>query len=252
MFLHYKSQDINPDEVVSKIDKYDLLPDELFIDEEKALIYASKNNYNTLVKDLIKLGSAIDSFNSKDKKTPLHYAVFHKDPDLIEYLLQNKADINHLDINYTTPLMNAIMANDLKSAKALIKFNPRIDIENESFENALLMAGEYNSLEMVSFLIEKFDINTQSSKGMTMLMSYAYNGKLKMVHFLLSQGADILLTDLEGTTVLDYALRSGTTTKKEMLELKSIYKSHQTKKAIEASVPKVQKMKSAKEDKFKI
>lgn len=63
-------------------------------------------------------------------RTLLHY--FRGDTDFVKFLIDNGADIDRPDDRGYTPLMNAVIDNDIDGVNILLKFNPNLEIvDNE-------------------------------------------------------------------------------------------------------------------------
>ncbi|PCG20424.1 ankyrin repeat domain-containing protein [Brachyspira sp. G79] len=173
------------------------------------------------------------------KSTPLIEAIKYKQTNIINYLLENNADVN-LTLGYSSPLTEAMydeelvyklidLGADVNLAAELSGFTPLMaslhnitiaelliekgaDIEAKDNDgiNALVYASTYNNEEMVKFLLEKgADANTvceieneHTDISSTPLMNAAYRGNTNIINMLLENGADINYTTDYGMTAL--------------------------------------------------
>jgi len=95
-------------------------------DKSFASYYYSNVHYNyfhTIVKELIKKGAKINAKDDRFGRTALLYAIDNDQLDLVNTLLENKADPNHKDNAGQTPLMyacNTGVTKSLEIVKALL------------------------------------------------------------------------------------------------------------------------------------
>ena len=118
-------------------------------------------------------------------------------PDIVEYLIQNEADVNIATHSGDTSLIqvaqNSIMNKDkqLNIVEQLIKAGAIVNWQGEYGKTPLILATESNSPKIVSKLLES--------------------------------GADISIRDKNGETALDIAVSNN------MVEIEQIIKEHQIK-----------------------
>ena len=110
---------------------------------------------------------------TQDGYTPLHRLAYdNSDKAIFELFLSAGADVNQKDADGNTPFLNA---------------------------------ASRNKREMVELLVEYVtDFNTANAKGQTALMLAIQNNTPKVVDYLLTKGADALLTDNAGNTLAYY------------------------------------------------
>ncbi|PTY41398.1 ankyrin repeat domain-containing protein [Brachyspira hampsonii] len=196
------------------------------------------------IKKLIESKSLDVNYNLEideySKSTPLIQAIEYKQTDIINYLLDNNADVNltlgystplteamydeelvrklidlGADVNLTTesgftPLMASAGRHNIAIAELLIEKGADIEAKDDDGINALVYASTYNNEEMVKLLLEKgADANTvceieneHTDISSTPLMNAAYRGNTNIINMLLENGADINYTTDYGMTAL--------------------------------------------------
>lgn len=119
-----------------------------------ALHLSCSGNHLEPTKILVEHKSNINADNG-NKRTPLINAIYAQaDIQLIEYLLNNNADINYGNGN-GTPLMFAISCKNLNLVKYLISKGARIKgYKNKSGEDTLTYAKRVGNTEIIEYLNE--------------------------------------------------------------------------------------------------
>ena len=103
-------------------------------------------------------------------------------------------------------LIENIMYQEFDKAKELIKKGADVNYQDKSSgSTALMMACQYNFVDMATFLIEyKADLNLQSKNGQTALMASAGVSE-ELFNLLLSKGANFKIKATDGTTAFTQA-----------------------------------------------
>jgi len=117
---------------------------------ETAVMLASYYGRTEMVKQLHLQGAKIDHAGWN----PLIYAATNGFLNIIEYLLDEKVDINATSPNGTTALMMAVRSNHFDAAKLLLKRGANVNIRNENGENALYWAEKAGYISVVGLLKE--------------------------------------------------------------------------------------------------
>lgn len=116
-----------------------------------------------------------DNINCRDiagrNSTPLHLAAGYNNYEVVEYLLENGANVNSTDKGGLIALHNASSFGHLEIAAILIKYNTQVDA------------------------VDKW--------GFTPLHEASQKGRTQLCSLLLAHGADPFLTNQEGQTALD-------------------------------------------------
>ena len=138
-----------------------------------ALFFAVDRKKIEMTKFLLSKGLQVD-LPGNHGDTPLYRAVFHQNPKLIKMLIDQKADPNLANKKGLTPLHVAALRNSVPIMKQLLTS-------------------------------KKLQLNPQDIDGDSPLHLTAALGKLAAIEFLLKQGADPLLKNKKGKTMLDVA-----------------------------------------------
>ncbi|OJW72294.1 MAG: hypothetical protein BGO68_06155 [Candidatus Amoebophilus sp. 36-38] len=182
----------------------------------KKMITASEKDGFTLLTNVLvgisKNREKID-INKKDPSkaniTALHEAAEMGDRDIIQFLLQNGADVNATNNTGLTPLHLAVREKQLASIQALVK-NKHIDInKQDKLGNTVLHIASFKGDRLlVTALVEnkEIDINVQQGgDDATPLYLAAAQGHIGIVEILLAKGARTDIVDRDGKTPLDRA-----------------------------------------------
>ena len=158
------------------------------------LMFASSQGYTDILSILLKYEAPV---NTKDKNgwTALHYfAQYQNNPKTIAIFISNGANIDSTEKNGFTPFHISVMEKNYRVALELIKNNANVD-----------------------YRIKRL-------KGQTLLMLLCYKGDktLKVVSFLLKNGADPNYS-VNGMTAVDIATKSRNN--KKLLPLMKKYSS---------------------------
>ena len=183
--------------------------------DKEIISFIESGDFQT-IKKLIESKSLDVNYNLEideySKSTPLIQAIKYKQTDIINYLLENNADVNlKEELTGFTPLMASL--HDITITELLIEKGADIEAKDDDGINALVYASTYNNEEMVKFLLEKgADANTvceieneHIDISPTPLMNAAYRGNTNIINMLLENGADINYTTDYGMTALMYA-----------------------------------------------
>lgn len=167
-------------------------------DEGNPVLHVAAD-YSESFKKLLDLGVNPNSMN-EDRQTLIHIAAMENNYDLIEKLLQYKAEINFVDKYNRTALFytqdpNMLMFLLEKGANPNIK-----DINNKT---PLLLTN--NNLNRLVLLSKGADPNILTSQGETLLHMCSMKNNLKVAKTLLSYDADVNALDKNGKTPLYYA-----------------------------------------------
>lgn len=186
------------------------------------LIAAAYKGQTLEVKNLIEEGAPLEYtlyFNDEARNykeaefSPLHAAASGGNEDIINYLLDQKMDINQQNNQGWTPLFIAIRDGHFEAAKLLVFRKANLNLQTDTGTTPLVLAllpntlPEKNRAAFVTYILGRgADLNTVNQFGHSAL--YYATVELqnpKLVEILLEHGADPLQADSEGQTVLQRA-----------------------------------------------
>ncbi|ORY20255.1 ankyrin [Neocallimastix californiae] len=133
------------------------------------LINACKNNCIEEVKNLITRGAKTNISNSTGN-SPLNILCKLKSDnslEIIEYLIENGADINYKDKNDMSLILTACYFNKLSIIKYLITNNKAdINTKNNNNDTLLIISVYFNNEKIIKYLIEnKADFHLKNKNG---------------------------------------------------------------------------------------
>lgn len=168
------------------------------------LIAATQKGHLKIAKLLVEKNIDIDEM-SQNGKSALHFAVENQFYDIVEFLLNNGANVNHKALGLT-PLHLAAFAGNLDIVKILLQKGALVNAKNFSDTTPLSIAVQKNHYEIVKYLVENgadvyvqdHDINLKSFNyrsdcvydlnaigGVRPLLIAVDNGNQEIVEFLL-------------------------------------------------------------------
>ena len=141
--------------------------------------------------------------------TPLHWAVWHVDLELVRKCLVRGADVNARSINGWTPLYVAVMPPRPEIAKTLIAHGADVNARDYAGNTALhatRSVGKYIDTAPL-LLAAGADVNARNNRGETALHIAVLHAS--WVDDLLTRGADVNAPDATGRTPLHVAASYG-------------------------------------------
>ncbi len=192
------------------------------------LLNASKNCDRAEVINLIEKGHSINSADSNNA-TPLMWAVYCNDTELVKYLIEHGAStaingVIYIDTtgSYYGNLTCIAAANGNSSLLQYLIEDCEIPVDDREFSKednkksgwtALQWAAYNGKTNCLGYLLSQgADINTNHSMyRLTPLLLAVMGGNEEAMMILASNGADINITDNNGWSPLHYACRDGYT-----------------------------------------
>jgi uncharacterized protein len=135
-------------------------------------------------------------------------AVMRGDKVALRALLQQKADVNALQVDGASAMHWAVYRDDLEAVDLLINAGAKVDIKNREGVTPLHMGSLYGNSKIMSRLLKAgADAKQRGPAGETMLMLAARNGNPEAITLLIASGADVNAKEaLRGTTALMWAV----------------------------------------------
>ncbi|KAL9905738.1 transient receptor potential cation channel A1 [Glossina fuscipes fuscipes] len=152
------------------------------------------------------------------KMTPLHCASMFDHPDIVEYLVQEGADVNALDKEHRSPLLLAASRSGWKTVHLLIRLGANIGIKDASSRNVLHLVI-MNGGRLQEFAEEVCKTQTQAqlelllnekdNTGCSALHYASRDGHIRSLENLIRLGACINLKNNNNESPLHFAARYG-------------------------------------------
>lgn len=128
-----------------------------------------------------------------DGTTPLHWAVYKVDAELVKALLARGAKPNVVNHFGSSPLAEAVKIADLEIIRMLLKAGADVEAPNQDGQTALMLAVRTGVFDVVKLLVDHgANVNAvEQWRGQTPLMWAAADGKPEIVELLVKKGADV-------------------------------------------------------------
>jgi ankyrin repeat protein len=107
-------------------------------------------------------------------------------------LLQQGADVNAAEPNGTTPLHWAVYEEDAELVEKLINAGARVSVTNDFGSTPMSEAAAVGNAAIIGMLLKAgADVNSPNREGQTALMAVARTGNVDAARLLLAAGADV-------------------------------------------------------------
>ncbi|XP_053685728.1 uncharacterized protein LOC128735258 [Sabethes cyaneus] len=182
--------------------------------EFSPLMVAAVCGRTELFRQLLRNG-ANPSYESLSKYTPIHYAVYGGNRDIVLELLQQPGvDINATAEDSVTPIGVAISENNMNMIELMLAKNAQVRSQE------ILQAGVFHHYHIVRYLIDRDDrlINDSFDIARRNLLMYAIiDGEMSTVEYLIGKGINVNARAIGGLTALHIAAGKNETTLCERL-----------------------------------
>jgi hypothetical protein len=190
-----------------------------------------QNGERTAALALIEDGADVNG-SQGDGTTPLHWAVYKVDRELVSELLDRGATPDVTNKYGSSPLAEAVKLGDAGLVTQLLDAGADVESPNADGQTALMLAASIGSLDLAKLLVERgADVNAKEAwRGQTALMWAVDGNHPELTQFLIDSGADVNVRasandwdsqitaepraqyrPVGGLTVLIYAARAGCT-----------------------------------------
>jgi uncharacterized protein len=128
-----------------------------------------------------------------DGTTPLHWAVYRFDRELVQTLLKKGARVNAINRYGASPLSEAVRVANLEIAEMLLEAGADVNVANQDGQTALMLAARTGHLALATLLVQRgADVNRRERfRNQSAVMWAAAQNHPEMVAFLVSTGADL-------------------------------------------------------------
>jgi ankyrin repeat protein len=142
--------------------------------------------------ELIEQGADVNAAQG-DGTTPLHWAAYQLDADLVALLIERGARANTSNRYGATPLGEAAKAANAAIVERLLGAGAEVDAANADGETALMLAARTGSTEVAQRLIAAgADVNAREAwRDQTALMWAAEGAFSELVDLFIAHGADV-------------------------------------------------------------
>lgn len=165
------------------------------------LAYAIYINNIYAAEKLIKLGVDVNQKMPTNRTA----AFFARTKESLNLLIKNGADIHSKSLPGNTPLIQAVLRNNLIVAYELIAHKVNPNQHNKANATPLTTAINKKNINMVKMLIANgADVNYFSSESQTPLMIAVGNADLQIFNLLINMGADVNYINKLGKTCIYY------------------------------------------------
>jgi uncharacterized protein len=128
-----------------------------------------------------------------DGTTPLHWAVYRIDRELVGALLRKGARPDAVNGYGSTPLAEAVKVADVVLVAMLLEAGANANLANEDGQSPLMLAARTGNVAVAELLVRQgADVNARERfRNQSAVMWAAAQGHADMVAFLVSTGADL-------------------------------------------------------------
>jgi len=128
-----------------------------------------------------------------DGTTPLHWAAYKIDADLVKALLQRGAKPDVINNYGSSPLAEAVKVANAGLVKMLLDAGSNVEVPNQEDQTALMLAARAGSVDVADLLVRHgANVNAKEKwRGQTALMWAADAGSAVMTRFLIAHKADV-------------------------------------------------------------
>jgi uncharacterized protein len=142
--------------------------------------------------ELIDEGADVNAAQG-DGTTPLHWAAYKLDTELVRVLLEHGAKPDAKNLYGASPLGEAVKAGNVELVQVLLEAGAEVNAPNGDGETTLMLAARAGSVAVAKALIEHgADVNAREAwREQTALMWAADSAYPELVKLLIDHGADV-------------------------------------------------------------
>ena len=152
--------------------------------QEKSIFDIARNGSLTELKKAVKKDPEIINKVSKEGYTPLTLSCYSGNNDVAKYLIENVKNINAKS-GYGTPLMAAVVKNNLKLTALLIKHKAEINATDPNGTSALHYAVMFGLEDITKLLVNaKANTKLKDNRGNSAIDYAKIKGNLNIIKLL--------------------------------------------------------------------
>ncbi|TMW58765.1 hypothetical protein Poli38472_006910 [Pythium oligandrum] len=171
-------------------------------DDRTPLIWAAGEGLLAVVRVLLNYGALLEG-KDDTHSTALTNAVKKKQVKIAKYLVEQRANINHADLQGDTPLIVAASTGSMAAMKLLLKAGAKLQAKNQGGFTPLHAAAVAGHCEIVKLLVKRgAALEARTNRGYTPLLHAAEQGHTRVVQCLFELGASIDVRTHDGKTPL--------------------------------------------------
>lgn len=173
----------------------------------KPLRKAVKDQDIKAVRALLIAGIDVNTKEAVYGNTLLHIAVSHRNKELVELLLNVKADVHLKNHEGSTAYQWALDRNDLNIARMLVRAGADVNSKSsKSGRTALHLATAENKVELTKYLLSNgADVHLRDNSDRTALQDTVNRCNLEIAKILIEAGADVNTKTRTGKSTLHLA-----------------------------------------------
>ncbi len=183
----------------------------LFYENENILHYCCKKNLYSSVLWLVNNGIDIEIKNEKEE-TAIFYAIKAKSSAILQILLENNVNTNHLNINKRTALQKAIIiGSNNRIINHLIAQTKELNNSDTDGNNVIFDAVANGNIEIIKNIASKKNVNLNhiNNNGDTVLQKEIVLKNNSLALLLIELGVDPTILDSSGKSFLFYSITKG-------------------------------------------
>ena len=178
------------------------------------LAHAAAYGHTDIVRYLLCLPEVDVNLRNDDNKTALQHAVFMKETDIVQLLIDAGAEVNTQNNEGHSPLYVACKSGELDIVKMLVRAGAGVSVADNDGYTCLMLAAWHGHTDIVRYLVgvPEVELNHQSgaaASSNTALHLAARNKRTDVVQVLIDAGADIDTQNNLGHSPLHYACKKG-------------------------------------------
>jgi ankyrin repeat protein len=173
------------------------------------LIEAIINKQTEIADKLINYPYVDLNITNNEGKSALMVAYEMNDfTSLNKMIHSNKAEINAMDINQNTLMLQSLKDDNFELFSLLLSHGADLNLQYQDGMTLLMIALNLAKKRFIAKIFEypDFNVDIQDNNGLTALMHAINNNDIKVVAALIKCGADVNIEDNKGDSAIFYAL----------------------------------------------